>query len=189
MVGSVGHFPTMSDDPVAAEKRRLRTAMRDVRRRIAADPADRAARSARIWARIVSSTDLGADGRESETQRAQNRRRVMLYDALAGEPDSRLWIEWCQARAIAVFTPKVDGPDLRVMPSDVDPTTLDVVVVPGLAFTADGCRLGQGGGHFDRFLTRLRLDCLTIGVCYHEQLVEDLPTSMHDARVDRVVTD
>ena len=75
------------------------------------------------------------------------------------------------------------------MPGDVDPTTLDVVVVPGLAFTIDGHRLGQGGGHFDRFLPRLGPDCLTIGVCSHEQLVGELPMAPHDVRVRLVVTD
>jgi 5-formyltetrahydrofolate cyclo-ligase len=172
-----------------AAKRLLRADMREVRRRIAAEPADRAARSARIWARIVSSTDLGADSHRSATERAQNRRRVMLYDALPGEPDSRPWAEWCRARGIIVLTPEVDGPELRVMPGDVDPATLDVVVVPGLAFTLDGHRLGQGGGHFDRFLPRLRPDCLTIGVCYHEQLVADIPMAAHDVHVAVVVTD
>ena len=75
------------------------------------------------------------------------------------------------------------------MPGDVDPATLDVVVVPGLAFTPEGARLGQGGGHFDRFLVRLRADCLKIGVCYVEQLVDQLPTAELDVHVDRVVTD
>jgi 5-formyltetrahydrofolate cyclo-ligase len=171
-----------------AAKRLLRADMREVRRRITADPADRAARSARIWARIVSSTDLGADSHGSVTQRAQNR-RVMLYDALPGEPDTQLWITWCRTRGVEVFTPEVDGPALRVMPGDVDPAILDVVVVPGLAFTTDGHRLGQGGGHFDRFLVRLGPHCMTIGVCFHEQLVADLPMLEHDVRVALVVTD
>ena len=61
--------------------------------------------------------------------------------------------------------------------------------MPGLAFTADGRRLGQGGGHFDRFLPRLRPDCLRIGVAFREQLVDDLPTSPHDIAVDVVITD
>jgi 5-formyltetrahydrofolate cyclo-ligase len=172
-----------------AAKRLLRADMREVRRRVAADPVDRAARSARIWARIVSSTDLGADSRRSATQRAQIGRRVMLYEALPGEPDSGPWAEWCRGRGLEVFTPEVDGPELRVMPGDIDPITLDVVVVPGLAFTTDGRRLGQGGGHFDRFLVRLGSDCLTIGVCFHEQLVADLPMAAHDVRVALVVTD
>jgi 5-formyltetrahydrofolate cyclo-ligase len=172
-----------------AAKRLLRAEMREVRRRIAADPVDRAARSARIWARIVSSSDLDADSRSSATQRAQNRRGVMLYDALPGEPDSGPWAEWCRARGIDVFIPEVDGPELRVMPGDVDASTLDVVVVPGLAFTTDGHRLGQGGGHFDRFLVRLGPHCLTIGVCFREQLVAELPMAPHDVLVDRVVTD
>jgi 5-formyltetrahydrofolate cyclo-ligase len=170
-------------------KRRLRAEMREVRRRIAADPADRAVRSARIWARIVSMADLGADSLESETHRAQTVRRIMLYESLPGEPDTTEWSAWCRARGLTVFTPEVDGPDLRVQPGDVDPVSLDVVVVPGLAFTADGRRLGQGGGHFDRFLPRLRVDCLTVGVCFREQLVAELPTGVHDVAVHRVVTD
>jgi 5-formyltetrahydrofolate cyclo-ligase len=158
---------------VDAAKRLLRAEMRELRRRIAADPIDRAARSSRIWGRVTPSV----------------RGRVMLYESLATEPDTVGWIEWCRVRGIEVFLPEVDGPALRVMPGDVDPATLDVVVVPGLAFTADGHRLGQGGGHFDRFLPRLRTDCLTIGVCYHEQVVADLPIAPHDVRVRQVVTD
>ena len=136
--------------------------------------ADRAARSASIWARIVA---------------LPLPHRVMLFDSLPGEPDTSSWIEWCRAHGHEVFLPRVDGLDLGVMPGDVDPATLDAVIVPGLAFTPDGRRLGQGGGHFDRFLPRLRADCLTIGVCFAEQVLDDLPTSTHDVHVRHVVTD
>lgn len=71
---------------------------------------------------------------------------------------------------------------------DVAVGDLDVVVVPGLAFTPDGRRLGRGGGHFDRFLPRLRPGCLTVGVCFTEQLRDDLPTEPHDIAVDLVVS-
>lgn len=166
-------------------KRALRAEMREVRRRIAADPADRLARSTRIWARIVSLTDLGALVLGSETQRAQ----IMLFESLPTEPDSSGWIRWCRDRGVAVFVPEVDGRDLRVQPGDLDPRALDVVVVPGLAFTVDGRRLGQGGGHYDRFLRRLRPDCVTIGAAFAEQLVADLPTDPHDVTLTHVATD
>jgi 5-formyltetrahydrofolate cyclo-ligase len=175
MVRTVRHFAAMSDERIAEDKRRLRSKMRVVRARIAADPADRAARSARIWARIEPVV--------------RDHRRVMLYEALEGEPDTSGWSAWCRAHGIEVFHPEVDGPDLRVMPGDIDPATLDVVIVPGLAFTTDGHRLGQGGGHFDRFLPRLDDSCITIGVCFREQLVPELPTSGHDVHVRHVVTD
>jgi 5-formyltetrahydrofolate cyclo-ligase len=158
-------------------KRQLRTAMREVRRAVAADPVDRLERSARIWARIVAAVGLAAP------------RRVMLFEGLPTEPETTAWFEWCREHDVDVFAPAVDGPDLRVEPGDVDPVHLDVVVVPGLAFTADGRRLGQGGGHYDRFLARLRPDCVTVGAAFAEQLLDDLPTDPHDARLDFVVTD
>jgi 5-formyltetrahydrofolate cyclo-ligase len=151
--------------------------MRAVRQVIANDAADRAARSARIWARIVDRAVLRPG------------QRVLLFESLPAEPETDAWFAWCREHDVAVFAPAVNGVDLRVEPGDLDPSLLDVVVVPGLAFTADGRRLGQGGGHYDRFLPRLRPDCLTIGAAFAEQLVDDLPTEDHDARVALVVTD
>ena len=151
--------------------------MRAVRQAIAADPDDRRARSDRIWAAVVTATGLAAPA------------RVMLFEGLPTEPATEGWFAWCRRHGIDALTPEVDGPDLRVQPGDVDPTLLDVVVVPGLAFTPDGRRLGQGGGHYDRFLPRLRPDCRTVGAGFAEQLVDDLPTEPHDVRLDVVVTD
>jgi 5-formyltetrahydrofolate cyclo-ligase len=159
--------------------------MREVRRAIAADPADRLARSDRIWAQIVNATALGPP------------RNVLLFESLPTEPETSGWFAWCREHEVATFAPEVDGPALHVMPAvvssegagPIDPELLDVVVVPGLAFTADGRRLGQGGGHYDRFLPRLRAGCVTIGAAFAEQLVEDIPTEPHDVRLDIVVTD
>ena len=173
---------------VADAKRALRAEMRDVRRRIAADPADRLARSARIWARIVALTDLGASRLDIGTERAQMP-SIMLFESLPTEPETAGWYAWCRSRGVEALGPEVGGSDLRVQPGDVDPSSLDIVVVPGLAFTADGRRLGQGGGHYDRFLPRLRPGCVTIGAAFAEQLVDDLPTETHDVRLTLVVTD
>ncbi len=161
---------------VAERKAAVRAAMREVRRRIAEDPAERARRSSAIWAGIVPLLDLGGIRPTCrDDSRPDRGARAMVFASLPTEPDTSAWTSHLTAMGFDVFTPEVDGPDLRVVPGDVDPATLDVVLVPGLAFTADGVRLGQGGGHFDRFLPRLRPDCLTIGVGYREQLVDDLP--------------
>ena len=186
MVRSARDFPLVRpalDQPLdkAAWRRRLRA----VRREIATDEVDRAARSARIWAGIVARAGLEG-GRHA---RGPAPARIMLFDGLPTEPDTSAWFAWCAARGLATFRPEVDGPDLRVVPGDVDPATLDVVVVPGLGFTTGGRRLGQGGGHYDRFLSRLRPGCLTIGAAFAEQVVDDLPVEPHDAAVDVVVTD
>ncbi len=67
-------------------------------------------------------------------------------------------------------------------------TEKTVCIVPALAFTPKGERLGQGGGYYDRFLElypRLR----TIGITYHAMLQESLPCEEHDLPVKVVITD
>jgi 5-formyltetrahydrofolate cyclo-ligase len=103
----------------------------------------------------------------------------MAFTSLAGEPDTTELLAACAAA----------GKQTAVPEDDPDPTWPDVVVVPGLAFTAGGDRLGQGGGWYDRFLAGRRADCVTIGVGFREQLVESLPTEPHDVRLDHVVVD
>ena len=65
--------------------------------------------------------------------------------------------------------------------------TPDLVIVPGLAFDKDLVRMGRGKGYFDRFLRKLG-DVPKIGVCYDFQIQDDLPWSLHDVRMDKVVT-
>lgn len=63
----------------------------------------------------------------------------------------------------------------------------DVIVVPGVAFTAGGTRLGYGGGFYDRYLAEAT--GTRIGLCYDFQIVEDLPAGPHDIPMDRIVTE
>jgi len=67
--------------------------------------------------------------------------------------------------------------------------TIDLVVVPGVAFDAQGNRLGRGGGYYDRFLKRLATSTATIGLAFDQQIVDEVPVDERDIRVDMVVTD
>jgi 5-formyltetrahydrofolate cyclo-ligase len=68
----------------------------------------------------------------------------------------------------------------------VDPTTPDVVLVPGVAFDRRGGRLGFGGGYYDRFLSTT--PALRIGIAFDQCLVEELPCGEHDQQMDWVAT-
>jgi 5,10-methenyltetrahydrofolate synthetase len=69
----------------------------------------------------------------------------------------------------------------------VVPQAGDIILVPGLAFTRAGGRLGRGGGFYDRFLNGLERGAVLVwGVCFRGQMVEELPLEEHDQRVDRV---
>ncbi|HEV7405910.1 MAG TPA: 5-formyltetrahydrofolate cyclo-ligase [Chthoniobacteraceae bacterium] len=66
---------------------------------------------------------------------------------------------------------------------------VDVILVPGVAFTRDGRRLGRGGGYYDRLLAALPASAARLGVCFEMQILEDLPDEPHDRKVDAVVTE
>ncbi|MEW6522551.1 MAG: 5-formyltetrahydrofolate cyclo-ligase [Bacillota bacterium] len=71
----------------------------------------------------------------------------------------------------------------------VPPGEVDLVCVPGVAFTRDGGRLGYGGGYYDRFLGLLGPGAVSLGVAFELQLVDELPLDCHDRRVAAVVTE
>jgi len=66
-------------------------------------------------------------------------------------------------------------------------TSPELVIVPGLAFTRSGHRLGQGGGYYDRYLTQ-HPATYKVGLCFNEQLAPSLPTDEHDVGMDEVIT-
>ena len=94
----------------------------------------------------------------------------------------------------ARFTDVLDESDLETGPfgllqpsADAQAVEPDVLFVPLLGFTEDGRRIGQGGGHYDRYLAA-RLHITAIGLAWDAQLVDDLPFEEHDMRLDYVVT-
>lgn len=65
-----------------------------------------------------------------------------------------------------------------------DPTAL--VLMPGIAFTKEGSRIGYGGGFYDKFLAA-EPNHPTIALCYDFQMVDELPTEEFDVPVDLVL--
>jgi len=76
-------------------------------------------------------------------------------------------------------------------PKDGAPITPSLILVPLLAFTSQGERLGYGGGYYDRTLEKLRAqsELFACGVAYAGQEVSSLPTDAHDERLDGILTE
>jgi len=128
---------------------------------------ERDERSEELWRHLVALPSMAV----AET--------LLAFTSVPGEPETRSLLVWCAATGRLAAVPE----------ADVDPAWPDVVVVPGVAFTTAGDRLGQGGGWYDRFLVQVRADCTTIGVCFAEQILDTLPVEAHDVTMDHVVTE
>ena len=64
---------------------------------------------------------------------------------------------------------------------------IPLVIVPGLAFDNNNNRLGYGKGYYDRFLKNKSI--YKIGVCFKEQLINNVITSLDDVKMDLILTD
>ena len=165
-------------------------------------PADRAARSARIAERLLALPEM------------QEAERVLFYASLAEEVETwpllRAWLN----RGRLPLLPAVErrGGPLRAAPVrdlvvdlrpgafgilQPDPSrtgavewqTIQVAILPGLAFDLRGYRLGRGAGYYDRSLPALAPAARRVGLAFECQVVERLPAEPHDVPVDRVVTE
>ncbi len=133
---------------------------------------------------------------------------VYAYASLSWEPDTWEILRALLSRGFRLALPRVEGremrfyfvPDLKelsqsfmkiwepkadAIPAD-DPEAL--VLVPGMAFSREGARLGKGGGFYDRFLAA-EPDHKTIALAYGFQLMEQIPTGVYDRPVDQIVTE
>ena len=68
-----------------------------------------------------------------------------------------------------------------------DITSLDMAIVPGIAFDLDGNRLGRGKGFYDRFLSSI--NTFKIGVCFDFQICKEIPTNNLDIPMDEIWTE
>lgn len=170
---------------------------REMRQRLRAVGAGRSAKSAAISAAVAAHPAF------------QPANDIALFSGLPSEPGLEpLWEHraggFCFPRIVEerIEFFRVDSPDElspaawnaairepQAAGSLVPPAAIELIIVPGLAFTRRGLRLGRGGGFYDRYLARLDGKCVKLGVCFDVQLLETLPVEPHDQRVDAVVTE
>ena len=136
-------------------------------------------------------------------------RGIMAYASLPNEPDTRGMIREAIREGKTVLLPRCVSPEEMVaLPfdgwEDLEPGYLGVmeprfpaegleipepelILVPCVAASRDGRRLGHGAGYYDRFLEKRKAE--TLCLCFRELIRDDIPAGPLDRRVDRVITD
>ncbi|MFW6253005.1 MAG: 5-formyltetrahydrofolate cyclo-ligase [bacterium] len=184
----------MPDNPDTKNRKAL---IRDaVTRRLQAQPADVFEHSGRLLLSRFRSSKLPVAGST-----------VFAFASMNAELNTWPLLEWLWLSGDAPALPLVRGRrmsfhrvsgagelrrgvfDIREPAAhlqQVSPERDSIILVPGLAFTLSGTRLGRGGGYYDRFLSERPAGARAVGVCFDFQIHESLPTAGHDADVDEV---
>ncbi|MEI6351894.1 MAG: 5-formyltetrahydrofolate cyclo-ligase [Verrucomicrobiota bacterium] len=143
----------------------------------------------------------------AQTREWRDARVVGFFSPLGSEPNVDLL--WSVLENRAVCYPRVVGehlvfirvPDRSALlesrwnllepphenGAEVPLSEIDLLLVPGMAFTRDGHRMGRGGGFYDRLLGSENFRAPTFGICFAKQIVPRLPMEDHDQRVKRVI--
>jgi len=118
----------------------------------------------------------------SEWAEAKN---VVLFLPVPSEPIITPLKLDCEARKIS----SVNVPQNARNESDLHlPDTIDLILVPGVAFSKDHHRLGRGGGFFDRLLAGRAANAFKLGICFSFQVFDTIPTEGRDIVMNAVIT-
>ena len=129
---------------------------------------------------------------------------VLMYHSLPDELSTHAFLKkWGGKKHF--YLPRVNGVNLDILPYDesrlelgsfhieeptgadtVDPSEIEVIVVPAVAYDRRGNRLGRGKGFYDRLLAEAK--ATKIGVGYEFQLMDELPAEEHDVPMDIIIT-
>lgn len=162
--------------------------------------------------KTISEKSRSACVRLSRQEEFHDAAVVMLYLNMPQELDVACITLRAWGEGKHVVVPKVnpdsrhmDAVEIRSLDTDVAPGAfgirepispqawpleeIDLVIVPALAFDREGNRLGRGGGYYDRFLGDSRLRAIRCGICFDEQIVEDVPCDDHDVPMDMLVSE
>lgn len=131
--------------------------------------------------------------------------RILIYNSLPDELSTRSFIDrWDSSKQF--FLPRVNGVDLDILPYDrnrlhmgafrieeptgddiTSPESIELIIVPAVAYDKLGNRIGRGKGYYDRLLRRTK--AMRIGVAYDFQIFDDIKPEPHDIPVDIVITE
>ncbi len=132
----------------------------------------------------------------------KNASNILTYNSLPDELDTKFHIQ-CWTNIKNLYLPRVNGNNLEILRAGettigsfnileptgndvISPSEIELAIIPGIAFSHNGIRLGRGKGYYDRLLCNMNV--LKIGICYDFQLIEELPCEVHDICMDAIIT-
>ncbi len=150
--------------------------------------------------------------KSTEDEKIKN---LLIYMAGSKEVQTKNIINACIKKNIAVYLPAVDvlkgkisfyrvyniNNELEKGPFGIcqpkidernllkDENTIDLVVVPGLAFDKRGGRIGSGKGFYDKFLASVPSCKSVIALAFEYQIVDEITLSSHDISMDKIITE
>ncbi|NLV53746.1 MAG: 5-formyltetrahydrofolate cyclo-ligase [Bacteroidales bacterium] len=131
---------------------------------------------------------------------------ILLYHSMEDEVHTHELIRTLHATGHQILLPTVDGEDLTLHIYEgeenlstgtsygiqesagalfTDYANIDLAIIPGMAFTQQGDRMGRGKGFYDRLLPKL--SCPLIGIAFPFQLLDFIPTEPHDVKMNEVI--
>lgn len=113
----------------------------------------------------------------------------VLLDEAGAPLGAPRWGLWEAGRALVTLGRPPAQPDGDALGAE-SLKEADLIVVPALAASADGTRLGQGGGWYDRALTHRSPDVPIVAVIFDDEVLEAgiIPMEPHDVPIDAIVT-
>src|SRR5262249_4115256 len=100
------------------------------------------------------------------------------------------WLREMSDLAIGMYKILEPGTEMRHLPERQVPVhELDLIMVPGVAFSRDGARMGHGQGYYDQLLEHARADAPLVALAFECQLFPDIPTQAHDVFMDKIITE
>ena len=116
-------------------------------------------------------------------------KRIVVPYCVDGELEL-FWLEKMEELELGMYRILEPKNELRTVESKrLQPTDLDLVMVPGVAFDRTGGRTGHGKGYYDKLLQHARLDAPLIALAFECQLFEKIPAESHDIYMDKIITE
>lgn len=113
----------------------------------------------------------------------------VLLDEAGAPLGAPRWGLWEAGRALVTLRRPPAQPDGEVLGAE-SLKEADLIVIPALAASADGTRLGQGGGWYDRALLHRSPGVAVVSVVFDDEVLESgvIPTEAHDVPIDAIIT-
>ena len=113
----------------------------------------------------------------------------VLLDEAGAPLGAPRWGLWEAGQALVTLGRPPAQPDGEVLGAE-SLKEADLIVIPALAASADGTRLGQGGGWYDRALVHRRPGTPVVAVIFDDEVLESgvIPTEAHDVPIDAIIT-